>query len=95
MIVNYEPALFSSWSIENYFIGILLCMAHVIVNDEPGFSNSLPFLIELSTVIVPSSLPGLLRFIRFGDGHLDDLPLLELVPLREIVHDRNLFLLPD
>ena len=94
MIVTNEPALFSSWSIENYFIGILLCMAHVIVNDEPRFSNSLPFLIERSTFIVPSMLPGLLRFILFDDGHLDDPPFFELIPHREVVHDRNLFLLP-
>ena len=94
MIVTNEPALFSYWSIENYFIGILLCMAHVIVNDEPRFSNSLPFLIERSTFIVPSMLPGLLRFILFGDGHLDDLPFFELIPHREVVHDRNLYLLP-
>lgn len=56
--------------------------------------NSLPLFIERSKFIVLSVLPGLLRFILFGDGHLDDLPFLELVPRREIVHDRNLFLLP-
>ena len=56
--------------------------------------NSFSPPIEDSKVTVPSELPGLLRFILFGDGHLDDLPLLELVTYRKIIHDRNLFLLP-
>jgi hypothetical protein len=45
-------------------------------------------------VNAPCILLGFFRLIVFGDGHLDDLPSLELVPHRKIIHDRNLFLLP-
>lgn len=56
--------------------------------------NSFSLPSQDSNVTVLSELRGLLRFIVLGDGHLDNLPFLELVPHRKIIHDRDLFLLP-